>query len=61
MSKNLFDILPADFYKPLVSKYRRIYADTILLIFNTFKSEILDVLQVMLSMGIKLEQEAVCH
>lgn len=40
MAKNLFEILPADFYKPLTSKYRRMYADAILLIFNTFKSEI---------------------
>ena len=40
MSKNLFEIIPADFYKPLTSKYRRMYADTILLIFNTFKTEI---------------------
>ena len=40
MAKNLFEILPADFFKPLTSKYRRMYADTILLIFNTFKPEI---------------------
>ena len=40
MSKNLFEIIPADFFKPLTSKYRRMYADTILLIFNTFKTEI---------------------
>ena len=40
MAKNLFEILPADFYKPLTSKYRRMYADAILLIFNTFKPEI---------------------
>ncbi|MCR5339186.1 MAG: DUF5716 family protein [Lachnospiraceae bacterium] len=40
MAKNLFEILPADFFKPLTSKYRRMYADTILLIFNTFKTEI---------------------
>lgn len=38
--KNLFDILPSDFYKPLTSKYRRVYSDAILLIFNTFKTEI---------------------
>ncbi|MBR1743398.1 MAG: hypothetical protein IJ733_16310 [Lachnospiraceae bacterium] len=38
--KNIFDILPMDFFKPLTSKYKRIYADTILLIFNTFKPEI---------------------
>ena len=38
--KNLFGILPEDFFKPLTSKYRRQYADCILLIFNTFKPEI---------------------
>ena len=38
--KNLFDILPADFFKPLTSKYRTEYADCILLIFNSFKTEI---------------------
>ena len=40
MAKNLFDIIPADFYKPLTSKYKRMYADCILLMFNTFKPEI---------------------
>ena len=38
--KNLFKILPIDFFKPLTSKYRQVYADCILLIFNTFKPEI---------------------
>ena len=38
--KNLFKILPSDFLKPLTSKYRQVYADCILLIFNTFKPEI---------------------
>lgn len=38
--KNLFQILPADFFKPLTSKYRREYADCILIMFNSFKSEI---------------------
>lgn len=38
--KRLFDILPADFYKPLTSKYRQEYADCILRIFNAFKPEI---------------------
>ncbi len=38
--KNLFGILPEDFFKPLTSKYRRQYADCILIIFNTFKPEI---------------------
>lgn len=37
---NLFNILPEDFFKPLTSKYRREYADCIMLIFNTFKAEI---------------------
>lgn len=40
MAKNIFDIIPADFFKPLTSKYRRMYADCILLLFNTFKPEI---------------------
>ena len=40
MAKNLFEILPADFFKPLTSKYRNMYADTILLIYNTFRQEI---------------------
>ncbi len=38
--KNLFGVLPEDFFKPLTGKYRRQYADCILLIFNTFKPEI---------------------
>lgn len=38
--KNLFHILPVDFFKPLTSKYRHVYADCILLIFNSFKPEI---------------------
>ena len=40
MGKNLFEILSPDFYKPLTGKYKRIYADTILIIFNTFKPQI---------------------
>ena len=32
--------IPIDFFKPLTSKYRQVYADCILLIFNTFKPEI---------------------
>lgn len=40
MSKNLFEIIPPDFFKPLTSKYKRIYSDAILLLFNTFKPEI---------------------
>lgn len=38
--KNLFHILPSDFFKPLTSKYKNVYADCILLIFNSFKPEI---------------------
>ena len=38
--KNLFEVLPIDFFKPLTSKYRKEYADCILLIFNTFQSEL---------------------
>lgn len=38
--KSLFDILPADFFKPLTSKYRQEYADCIMQIFNAFKPEI---------------------
>lgn len=38
--KHIFDILPPDFFKPLTSKYRREYADCVLLLFNSFKPEI---------------------
>lgn len=38
--KNLFSIIPNDFFKPLTSKYKQIYADCILLIFNSFRPEI---------------------
>lgn len=38
--KRLFDILPADFFKPLTSKYRQEYADCIMRLFNAFKPEI---------------------
>lgn len=38
--KNLFQVLPDEFFKPLTSKYKREYADCILLIFNSFKPEI---------------------
>ena len=62
--KNLFGILPEDFFKPLTSKYRRQYADCILIIFNTFKPEISygedysETLRYMLEHDCKLEQEA---
>lgn len=38
--KNLFQVLPEDFFKPLTSKYKREYADCILLLFSSFKPEI---------------------
>lgn len=38
--KHLFQILPAQFFKPLTSKYRREYADCIMLLLNSFKPEI---------------------
>lgn len=38
--KNLFQVLPEDFFKPFTSKYRRQYADCILLMFNSLKPEI---------------------
>lgn len=38
--KNLFDILPPDFFKPLTSKYRQEYSDCTLLLLNSFKPEI---------------------
>ena len=38
--KNLFSILPEDFFKPLCSKYKREYVECISLIFNSFKPEI---------------------
>lgn len=38
--KNLFQILPMDFFKPLTSKYRKIYADCIIIMFQAFKSEL---------------------
>ncbi len=39
MSK-LFQILPEDFFKPFMGKYKQVYADCILLIFHAFKPEI---------------------
>ena len=36
----LFQIIPEEFFKPLTSRYRQEYADSILLIYNTFKPEI---------------------
>ena len=38
--KNLFSIIPSDFFKPLVSKYKDQYADCLLAIYNSYKSEI---------------------
>ena len=36
----LFSILPEEFFKPLSGKYKKVYADCIMLMFNTFKPEI---------------------
>lgn len=38
--KNLFSIILPDFFKPLVSKYKDQYADCLLAIYNSYKSEI---------------------
>lgn len=38
--KNLFTILPEEFFKPLVSKYKKEYIDCLVLIFASFKPEI---------------------
>ncbi len=38
--KNLFSVLPQDFFKPLVSRYKDQYADCLLAIYNSYKSEI---------------------
>jgi hypothetical protein len=38
--KNLFSIVSDDFFKPLTSKYKRVYIDCIQLIFNTYKPEL---------------------
>ena len=40
MLNNLFDIVGDDFFKPLVSKYKRIYIDCINLIYNTYNNEL---------------------
>ena len=40
MMKNLFDILPQEFFKPLTSKYKREYMDCICLIYNTYQTEL---------------------
>ena len=38
--KNIFSIVPEEFFKPLNGQYKKTYADCISLIFHTFKSEI---------------------
>ncbi len=38
--KNLFAVIPEEFFKPLTSKYKREYVDCIQLIFNTFRPEL---------------------
>lgn len=37
---NLFQIVPADFFKPLTSKYKTTYIDCLRLIYNTYKTEL---------------------
>lgn len=37
---NLFNIIPDDFFKPLTSKYKTTYIDCLLLIYNTYRSEL---------------------
>ena len=38
--KNIFDIVHEDLFKPLTSKYRYMYADVIMLIYDRFRTEI---------------------
>lgn len=38
--KNLFSVISSEFFKPLTGKYKTQYADCLLLIFSSFKSEI---------------------
>ncbi|MBP5451515.1 MAG: hypothetical protein J6Y16_04690 [Treponema sp.] len=38
--KNLFSIIPEDFFKPLNSKYKNQYADCLFAIFNSYRTEI---------------------
>lgn len=38
--KNLFSVIPADFFKPLNSKYKEQYADCLLKIYDSYHSEI---------------------
>ena len=40
MTKNIFQYIPEDFFKPLASKYKKEYAECIQLIYNTFRTEI---------------------
>lgn len=37
---SLFAIIPADFFKPLTSKYKTTYIECLMLIYNTYKSEL---------------------
>jgi len=37
---NLFDAVPAEFFKPLTSKHKKIYAECLQLIYNTYKNEL---------------------
>ena len=38
--KNLFSVVPADFFKPLNSQYKDQYADCLLAIYNSYRTEI---------------------
>ncbi len=40
MTKNIFQYIPEDFFKPLSSKYKKEYAECIQLIYDTFRTEI---------------------
>jgi len=37
---NLFQIIPAEFFKPLTSKYKNIYIDCLQVIYSTYKTEL---------------------
>ena len=37
---NLFDAVPAEFFKPLTSKHKKIYVECLQLIYNTYKNEL---------------------
>lgn len=37
---HLFQIVPENFFKPLASKYKTTYVDCLVLIYNTYKTEL---------------------